>query len=80
MPTSQISTLTFRIAPARKDALRRDTKREHRSIVSTMGMLLLALCRRNGITIAAQKALPLVAAPKQFCWELCAPVVLQISN
>ena len=45
------STLTFRIAPALKEALRTAADREHRSIANMVEVLIREHCARNGIRI-----------------------------
>lgn len=51
MPTTKTATLTFRINPALKDALRVAALQEHRSIANMVEMLIRDHCRRNGIDI-----------------------------
>ena len=51
------STLTFRIAPALKDALRTAADREHRSIANMIEVIIREHCARNGIAIPEQTAL-----------------------
>ena len=57
MATGKTSTLTFRIEPALKEALRTAAGREHRSIANMVEVLIRDYCGRNGITIQAQGAL-----------------------
>ena len=57
MATGKTSTLTFRIAPALKEALRAAADREHRSIANMVEVLIREHCARNGITIHEQAAL-----------------------
>lgn len=54
MPTGKTSTLTFRIAPALKEALRTAAVREHRSIANMVEVLIRDYCGRNGVTIPEQ--------------------------
>jgi hypothetical protein len=61
MPTGKTSTLTFRIAPALKEALRTAAEREHRSIANMVEVMIRDYSKRNGITILEQKALSLGA-------------------
>lgn len=56
MATGKISTLTFRIEPALKDALRTAAAREHRSVANMVEVLIRDYCGRHGITIAEQEA------------------------
>ena len=51
MATGKISTLTFRIEPALKDALRTAAEREHRSIANMVEVLIRDYCDRNDIAI-----------------------------
>ena len=51
MSSGKTSTLTFRIAPALKDALRTAAESEHRSIANMVEMLIRDYCKRNAITI-----------------------------
>lgn len=51
MPTGKTSTLTFRIAPALKDALRMAAESEHRSIANMVEMLIRDYCKRKAIAI-----------------------------
>ena len=57
MATGKTSTLTFRIRPALKDALRAAAEREHRSIANMVEVLIRDYCGRNGITIQDSHAL-----------------------
>lgn len=52
MATGKISTLTFRIEPALKDALRTAAAREHRSVANMVEVLIRDYCGRHGIAIA----------------------------
>ena len=54
MPAGKTSTLTFRIAPALKDALRTVAEREHRSIANMVEMMIRDYCGRNAIAIPGQ--------------------------
>jgi len=56
MATGKTSTLTFRIEPALKMALRTAAEREHRSIANMVEVLIRNHCGRNGIEIGAQPA------------------------
>lgn len=58
MATGKISTLTLRIEPALKDALRAAAEREHRSIANMVEVLIREYCGRNGIAIREAKKAP----------------------
>lgn len=51
MPTGKTSTLTFRIKPSLKDALRTAAEREHRSIANMVEVMIRDYCRLNEIAI-----------------------------
>lgn len=51
MATGKTSTLTFRIEPVLKEALRTAATREHRSIANMVEVLIRDYCVRNGISI-----------------------------
>ncbi len=57
MAASKTRTLTFRIAPVLKEALRSAANREHRSIANMAEWLILDYCGRHGIVIPDQDAL-----------------------
>lgn len=57
MATGKTSTLTFRIEPALKEALRVAAEKEHRSIANMVEVLIRDHCGRNSITIPKQEAL-----------------------
>jgi len=59
MPTGKTRTLTFRIAPALKEALRTAAVREHRPIANMVEVMFRDYSKRNSITIPEQKALSL---------------------
>lgn len=54
MATAKTTTLTFRIEPGLKEALRAAAIREHRSIASRVEVLIRDYCGRNGISILEQ--------------------------
>ena len=54
MASTKTATLTFRIDPALKEALRTAAEREHRSIANMVEVLILDHCGRNGIPIPEQ--------------------------
>lgn len=51
MATAKTTTLTFRIEPGLKEALREAASREHRSIANMVEVLIRDYCRRNRIEI-----------------------------
>jgi hypothetical protein len=51
MATAKTATLTFRIDPALKDALRAAAHREHRSIANMVEVLIRDHCQQHGIAI-----------------------------
>lgn len=57
MATAKTTTLTFRIEPDLKEALRTAADREHRSIANMVEVLIRDYCGRNGVTIPEQSAL-----------------------
>lgn len=57
MATTKSTTLTFRIEPRLKEALRTAAAREHRSIANMVEVLIRDYCGRNGIAIPDQGAL-----------------------
>lgn len=54
MATAKTTTLTFRIEPNLKEALRTAADREHRSIANMVEVLIRDYCGRNGIAISEQ--------------------------
>lgn len=54
MATAKTMTLTFRIDPSLKEALRTAAEREHRSIANMLEVLIRDYCERNGIAIPVQ--------------------------
>lgn len=57
MATAKTTTLTFRIEPDLKEALRTAADREHRSIANMVEVLIRDYCERNGVTIPTQGTL-----------------------
>ena len=57
MATAKTTTLTFRIEPALKEALRTAADRDHRSIANMIEVMIRDYCGRNGIAIPEQGAL-----------------------
>lgn len=51
MATSKTTTLTFRIEPALKDALRSAADLEHRSVANMIEVMIRDHCGRVGVTI-----------------------------
>jgi len=66
MATEKITTLTFRLEPNIKDALRIAADREHRSITNMVAVMICDYCARVGIPIQNAQASPasVAAAPK----------------
>lgn len=54
MATAKTTTLTFRIEPRLKEALRTAADREHRSIANMVEVLIRDYCGRNGIEIGEE--------------------------
>ena len=52
MATGKTTTLTFRIEPVLKDALRTAAVKEHRSIANMVAVMIRDYCGRNGFVIA----------------------------
>lgn len=57
MATAKTTTLTFRIEPGLKEALRTAADRDHRSIANMIEVMIRDYCGRSGITIPEQGAL-----------------------
>ena len=55
MATTKTATVTFRIDPAVKEALRAAAAHEHRSIANMVEVLIRDYCGRNGIAIEDSK-------------------------
>ena len=58
MATGKTTTLTFRIEPVLKDALRVAAEKEHRSIANMVAVMIRDYCGRNGISIVKTGAPP----------------------
>lgn len=56
MATAKTTTLTFRIEPSLKDAVRTAADREHRSIANMIEVMIRDHCGRHGIPIPEQGA------------------------
>lgn len=63
MAGTKTATLTFRIEPRLKEALRAAAEREHRSIANMVEVMIREYCGRTGIAIAERDA-PAVSASK----------------
>jgi hypothetical protein len=59
MATGKTATLSFRIEPGLKEALRAAAEQEHRSIANMVEVMIREYCGRSGITIQEQQALAL---------------------
>ena len=57
MPGAKTATLTFRMDPDLKEALRLAAERERRSITNMIEVLIQDYCRENGIPIEPMDAL-----------------------
>ncbi len=51
MPTGKTTTLTFRIEPNLKEALRTVADQEHRSIANMVEVMIRDYCGRNSVSI-----------------------------
>lgn len=56
MASAKTTTLTFRIEPRLKNALRIAAEREHRSVANMVEVLIRDHCDRNGIEILGTAA------------------------
>lgn len=56
MASTKTATLSFRIDPAIKDALRIVAEHEHRSIANMVEVMIRSYCGQNGIKIPEQAA------------------------
>ena len=57
MATAKTTTLTFRIEPGLKEALRTAAEQEHRSIANMVEVMIRDYCGRSGVTIHEQDVL-----------------------
>ena len=55
MVTAKTTTLTFRIEPELKEALRTAAEREHRSVANMVAVLIMDYCDKNGIAVEKPK-------------------------
>ena len=53
MATTKTATLTFRIDPGLKEALRAAAHQEHRSIANMVEVLIRDYCKAHGIAVAS---------------------------
>ncbi len=56
MATAKTTTLTFRIEPELKEALRTAAQHEHRSIANMVAVLIRDHCKKNSIDIVESPA------------------------
>ncbi len=56
MASNKTTTLTFRIEPTLKDALRQAAEQEHRSIANMVEVMIRDHCARTGIAITESAA------------------------
>ncbi|MEJ1388537.1 MAG: hypothetical protein RPU12_11570 [Candidatus Sedimenticola sp. (ex Thyasira tokunagai)] len=56
MASTKTTTLTFRIEPGLKEALRTAAQQEHRSIANMVEVLIRDYCGRNSIAVPESKA------------------------
>ena len=56
MATAKTTTLTFRIEPELKEALRTAAQNEHRSIANMVAVLIRDYCDQNDIAIPESQA------------------------
>lgn len=64
MASTKTATVTFRIEPAVKEALRAAAAQEHRSIANMVEVLILDYCKHNGIAVSSSVAVKNDAAKK----------------
>jgi len=57
MATAKTTTLTFRIEPELKEALRTAAQQEHRSIANMVAVLIRDYCKHNDIPIQISDAI-----------------------
>lgn len=56
MANAKTATLSFRIEPGLKDALRAAAEQEHRSIANMVEVMIREYCGRAGVAIAEQSS------------------------
>ena len=65
MGTTKTATLTFRVDPGLKEALRTAAQHEHRSIANMVEVLILNYCEQHGIAITSPEDIENDAASTQ---------------
>ncbi len=65
MATTKTTTLTFRIEPELKEALRTAAQKEHRSIANMVAVLIRDYCQQQGIEIDSQDVVANRGSQKQ---------------
>ncbi len=55
MATTKTTTLTFRIEPGLKEAVRTAAEQEHRSIANMIEIMIRDYCAKTGVAIAEPK-------------------------
>mgnify|MGYP003471368319 FL=1 len=63
MANAKTATLSFRIKPGLKEALRAAAEQKHRSIANMIEVMILQYCGQNGVAIADDRT-PSVERPK----------------
>ena len=63
MANAKTATLSFRIKPGLKEALRAAAEQEHRSIANMIEVMILQYCGRNGVPVADDRT-PSVERPE----------------
>lgn len=56
MAAEKTSTLTIRVAPGLKDALRRAAEREHRSLANMVEVMVRDYCTRHGVKVPQRES------------------------
>lgn len=67
MSTGKTATLSFRIEPGLKEALRAAAGQEHRSIANMVEVMIREYCGRAGIAIGEQADLPATVRKPNHC-------------
>ena len=55
MAAEKTSTLTIRVAPGLKEALRRAADREHRSLANMVEVMVRAYCGQHGVKVTGRE-------------------------
>ena len=63
MASAKTATLTFRIEPELKEAVRMASVNEHRSIANMIAVMIRDYCGRVGVEIAEPQPLPVKPKP-----------------